>query len=214
MIDQWMQSQNWIRDTERACVSLGNPGDFDDMHIFAPCVAYEDGEYRLWYSGSRGEVDERVFQLGLATSTDGIHFTKHPDSPVYTFGDDQHSVLTPTLLRNPDGSLLRDNGKLKMWFSSTTFAPGDPHTLHEISSEDGIKWTSPSPVQLSECYAPTVIKEGDTYKIWYTDVTNEPWCYRYAESTDGSDWTIHPEPVLQLDQSWEHGRRFYTTLLK
>ena len=117
---KWQQPQNWIRDTDQPCVSLGKSGDFDDMHLFALCVAFENGEYRLWYPGSRGDVEERVFKLGLAISTDGIRFTKHPNAPVYEFGNGKNSVLTPTLLRNPDGSLLRENGKLRMWFASTT----------------------------------------------------------------------------------------------
>lgn len=211
---KWMQPQNWERDTEQPCVALGQTGNFDDMHLFAPCVAYENGEYRLWYPGSRGDVEERVFKLGLSTSTDGINFTKHPSAPVYEFGNGKNSILTPTLLRNPNGSLLRENGKLRMWFASTTFEPGNPHTLHETTSEDGIQWAPPSSAQLSECYAPTIIKENDTYKLWYTDVTADPWFYRYAESDDGQNWRVHPNPVLQLDQAWEHGRLFYPTVLK
>lgn len=31
---KWMQPQNWIRDTDGPCVSLGPSGDFDDMHLF------------------------------------------------------------------------------------------------------------------------------------------------------------------------------------
>ena len=62
--------QNWRRD-DGPCIGLGETGDFDDMHLFAPCVAYENGIYSMWYSGSQGTVAGRVFALGLATSTDG-----------------------------------------------------------------------------------------------------------------------------------------------
>lgn len=210
----WLQPQHWVRDADRPCVSLGNPGDFDDMHLFAPCVAHENGTYRMWYSGSRGDVSNRVFTLGLAESADGIHFAKHQNNPICTFGDGKHSILTPTLLRNPDGSLLREHGLLRMWFASTTFEPGNPHTLHDITSEDGIHWSPPSSAQLSECYAPTLIKEGDTYNLWYTDVTRDPWCYRHARSADGRTWAVHPDPVLVMDQPWERGRLFYPTVLK
>ena len=211
---KWLQPQNWQRDSDDPCVSLGAPGAFDDMHLFAPCVAFENNTYSMWYCGSRGDVDDRVFHMGLATGRDGVHFAKHPQSPVYSFGDGVHSVLTPTLLRSPDGALLRENGALRMWFAATTFEPGNPHTLHETASEDGIRWAPPSATQLSEVYAPTVIKEEDAYRMWYTDVTRDPWCYRHAESPEGQTWQVTPNPVLQLDQAWEHGRLFYPTVLK
>ena len=70
----------------------------------------------MWYSGSRGEVDLRVFALGLATSDDGLHFTRHPASPVFTLADGSHSILTPTLVRHPDGSL-------RLWYASRTKPP-------------------------------------------------------------------------------------------
>src|SRR5262245_9060797 len=67
---QWFGPQPWQRDSDGPIVSLGNPGEFDDQHIFAPAVAEEDGRFLLWYSGSRGTPGNRVFRLGLATGTD------------------------------------------------------------------------------------------------------------------------------------------------
>ena len=102
-LHSWLASpQAWVRDTKRPIVSLGQPGSFDDTHIFAPAVAYEEDSFKLWYCGSRGAVGQRVFRLGLATSRDGRSFQRHGDQPVYEFGDGKHSILTPTLLRRPD----------------------------------------------------------------------------------------------------------------
>ncbi|MFA6291177.1 MAG: hypothetical protein WC637_05310 [Victivallales bacterium] len=211
----WQGAQNWVRDSDAPCISLGQAGAFDDAHIFAPCVAYENGIYSLWYCGSRGFVDDRVFRLGLATSTDGIHFTKHPSSPVLSFGEGNRSILTPTLLRNPEGSVCRELGKLRLWFSSCDFPSGNPrHTLHEASSSDGLTWSEPSGSQLENIYAPTVILDGKVYRMWYTDVERDPWCFRYAESSDGARWNVDPEPVIVLDQRWELGRLFYPTVIK
>lgn len=207
--------QAWQRDNAGPCISLGASGAFDDMHIFAPCVAYENGVYTMWYCGSRGEVAERVFMLGRATSTDGIHFSKNPTSPVYTFGDGRHSVLTPTLLRDPNGAILRENGRLRMWFAANDFVSGTGvHTLHETTSEDGQHWHPPSEVQLEHLYAPTIIKEDDLYRMWYIDVSIDPWVVRYADSQDGKQWRVSDQPVLQVDQPWEAGRLFYPTVLK
>lgn len=211
---RWLLPQRWLRDSNAPCLSLGEPGAWDDMHIFAPCVAYERGRYWMWYCGSQGEVTQRVFRLGLATSADGVRFAKHPGSPVYEFGDGRQSILTPTLLRNPDGSALREDGKLRMWFSSADFpAGGGLHTLHETTSRDGLSWSLPSPPQLENVYAPTIIREDTRYRVWYTDVSADPWCFRHAESSDGRAWRVTPEPVLRVDQDWEHGTLFYPTVL-
>lgn len=212
---KWLAPQDWHRDAEDPCVALGPEGAFDDMHVFAPCVAFEHGQYRMWYSGSRGEVAGRVFRLGLATSEDGVHYTRQPASPVFSFGDDEHSILTAALLRRPDGSVLREHGRLQLWFTAADLrGGGGRHTLRRTSGEDGVTWDAPSAAQLEAVYAPTVLRLGQEYRLWYTDVSEEPWCLRHARSLDGGEWQVDDDPVVQLDQAWEHGRLFYPTVLR
>lgn len=213
-LDQWLGDQNWVRDTDEPCVSLGPEGAFDDTHLFAPAVVAVDGAFRLYYCGSQGEVEARVFRMGLSASDDGVYFDRHPIAPVLSF-EGRQSVLTPTFLRSADGNAIREHGRFRLWFSSTTFPPGAAHTIHETSSEDGIVWDSPSAAQVSEtAYAPTVLKDDDRYRMWYTDVSALPWTIRYAESEDGHDWEVRPDPVLTVDQAWEHDRLVYPTVLK
>jgi hypothetical protein len=57
---------------------------------FAFCVIKNDDVYYLYYQGAsdyRTEYDETVLwrAIGVATSTDGIHFTKYKDNPVLTW---------------------------------------------------------------------------------------------------------------------------------
>ena len=102
-----------------------------------------------------------------------------------------------------------------MWFSSTWFSGGKgKHTLHEATSENGHKWSAPSSSQLDNVYAPTVIKDGATYRMWYIDVARDPWIVRHASSGDGQKWHATKEPVLVVDQGWERQRLFYPTVLK
>ena len=210
-----MVRQAWRRDTHGPVVRLGSAGAFDDTHIFAPCVALEDGRYRMWYCGSTGRVAQRVFALGLATSDDGREFVKDGANPIYRFGDGKHSVLTPTLLRSAEGAVLRDDGRLRMWFSATHFAGATGlHTLHEASSKDGRTWSPPSDAQMKHVYSPTILKDSSRYRMWYTDVSAEPWVIRYAESPDGRTWKPRKEAVLVLDQKWEKTGLFYPTVVK
>lgn len=211
----WLLAQRWQRDTEQPVLRLGRPGAFDDTHVFAPCVIRTEDIFQMWYCGSRGRVEDRVFSLGQATSRDGRVFERFNQRPVFSFGDGKHSVLTPTLLRDTDGTATRENGKLRMWFSASHLGSSTGlHTLHEATSEDGIHWSAPSSAQLQHVYAPSILKDTSGYRLWYTDVSREPWVIRHAFSPDGRQWQVGDEPVLELDQPWESGRLFYPTVLK
>lgn len=211
---RWLEPQVWERDAAGPIVSLGKAGEFDDMHLFAPAVAEEEGRFLLWYSGSRGTPGNRVFRLGLATSQDGRQFEKHAGNPVLEFADDAHSVLTPALLRNSDGSVLREAGQLRMWFSSATLGKGGLHTLHESRSADGIRWAEPSPVLAENVYCPSVLKTEEGYQMWFSDVSRRPWVIRHATSADGATWAVTPRPALYLSQDWEAEVLTYPTVLR
>lgn len=211
---KWLAPQAWQRDVDGPILSLGKEGDFDDQHIFAPAGIEERGQFSLWYCGSRGTPGNRVFRLGLATSGDGKKFAKAAGNPVYEFGDGKHSVLTPALLRTGDGRVLRENGKLRMWFAAATLGQGGLHTLHETTSEDGIHWQPPSPVLLENVYCPSVLKSDAGYEMWFSDVSRRPWVLRHATSTDGTKWQVNPRPVVQLSQPWEAEVLVYPTVLK
>ncbi|MCC6124088.1 MAG: prolyl oligopeptidase family serine peptidase [Pirellulales bacterium] len=212
--ERWLGPQTWVRDTKGPIIELGEAGQFDDAHVLTPLVAFEKGQYRLWYSGSRDAVAERVFRLGVATSDDGRRFEKFPANPIFEFGDGKRSILTPTLLRDAAGNVLRENGKLRMWFSAADFRSSGEHTLHESTSGDGFRWTPPSKPQLRAAYAPTVIKEDGIYRLWYVDISSPSWTIRHATSRNGRDWNVSPQVCLKVDQSWESGNLFYPTALK
>jgi hypothetical protein len=59
-----------------------------------------------------------------------------------------------------------------------------------------------------------MLLEDGVYRLWYTDVGKEPWCIRYAESSDGRDWKAIADAALVVDQEWEHQRLFYPTVVK
>ncbi len=223
-LKRWLGPQNWRRDSDGPILSLGKSGRFDDTHIFAPMVARDKDQFLLWYCGSQGfahdlakkrTVDERVFKLGLATSKDGKRFERHPGGPVFALDEDKRSVLTPTVLRNADGFVLREAGRMRMWFSSATLGGGGRvQSIQEASSSDGVRWSTASPVQLERAYAPTVIRTEDGYRMWYTVPGRYPWLMRHARSDDGRKWIVTEEPVLKVTQDWEHYLQIYPTVTK
>ena len=211
---RWLKPQDWQRDVDGPILSLGAAGEFDDRHIFAPAVIEENGRFQLWYSGSRGRPGQRVFRLGLATSRDGKQFEKYPQNPVLELADGARSVLTPALLRQADGSVLREEGNLRMWFSAATLGRGGLHTLHETTSSDGIHWSEPTEAQLENVYCPTILRTARGYEMWYSDVSRRPWVIRHASSADGRQWSVTPRPALQLSQEWEAEVLVYPAVLQ
>ncbi|MBO4350848.1 MAG: hypothetical protein J6A01_07895 [Proteobacteria bacterium] len=57
----------------------GAAGQWDSYKVGRPSVLYEDGVYKMWYDG---QAQGQGRHVGLATSTDGIHFTRHPSNPL------------------------------------------------------------------------------------------------------------------------------------
>ena len=82
------------------------------------------------------------------------------------------------------------------------------------SSGDGLEWAPPRELDIAFAYAPSIMKDAGEYKMWFTDPREDPWCIRFARSSDGLEWHVHPEPVLGLSQEWEKKRLFYPTVLK
>jgi predicted GH43/DUF377 family glycosyl hydrolase len=58
----------------------GEPGEWDALSSNTPDVVYHDGVYYLFYTGSKIVGNMSV---GLAISSDGYHFTKYTDNPVF-----------------------------------------------------------------------------------------------------------------------------------
>jgi hypothetical protein len=223
-IKPWLVPQKWQRDTDEPALSLGEKGAFDDTHMFAPMVARDGQRFLMWYCGSRGFAydlskertpDERVFSLGLATSDDGKRFMRSGTAPAFSLDDKRRSVLTPTVLRNPDGSLVREDGKLRMWFSSATFSGGGAvQSIQETTSADGVSWSQPSEVQIERAYAPSVIKTDAGYEMWYTVPGKYPWLMMHARSDDGRRWSTSKESVLNVSQDWERYVQIYPSVMK
>ena len=142
---QWLDPQPWERDVNAPCLSLGATGQFDDTHLFAPCVALENERYYMWYKRLARRSGSTGFCSGgwpPATTACILH-----DTPPPRFAPWWPTTPSspPTLVRHPDGSLRREAGKLCMFFSSTDFPSGGKrHTLHAMTSDDGLRWEAPS----------------------------------------------------------------------
>ncbi len=88
---------------------------------FAFSVIKKDGTYYLYYQGSsdyRTEYDETVLwrAIGVATSQDGIHFTKYEGNPILTWFPNQNGEEGAV----SSGVTLGDNGEVMLFYGANT----------------------------------------------------------------------------------------------
>lgn len=188
---------------DRPVLGLGPLGAFDESGAMPSCVVAEGGRTYLYYIGwNRGGTVPFRNSIGLAVSEDGGRtFERMFPGPILDRGpDDPYFVSAPFVLR--DGDIW------KMWYISATEwrlidGLGEPrYQVKYATSPDGISWERPNIVCLP--YAspdevnsrPSVLKDGDLYRMWYCFRANAGYrsdptqSYRigYAESDDGMSW--------------------------
>lgn len=88
---------------------------------FAFSVIKKDETYYLYYQGAsdyRTEFDETVMwrAIGVATSSDGIHFTKHGDNPILTWFPNQNGEEGVV----SSGVTLGDSGEMLLFYGANT----------------------------------------------------------------------------------------------
>jgi predicted GH43/DUF377 family glycosyl hydrolase len=209
-------SKGWTKSSENPVLSLSEKGKFDSQNIFAPAIVKHNGTYFLYYAGgpSGPETGEEFinYQLGLATSTDGIHFKK-TGQPLLSLGERDNFHATPTLLRDAQGNLLIDrDGTWHLFFNGNR-----ADDVEHATSSDGVIWTKDarSPVYRN-AYAPNILKVGDEYRLYHIHKPAKGnWEIHLATGPDIYSLRPHAKnPVLTVSQAWEAQHLVYPYVLR
>jgi hypothetical protein len=132
----------------------GWEGDLLEGHT----VLKTPGGYSMWYGGL--DLKSDVSYIGLATSTDGIHWTKHPNNPILspaadTAAWDGYSADTPDVVVVDDVYQMYYRGWRKR---------GGTSWIGRATSRDGVNWEKDAlnPVLLTSSL-PT---DWDNYQLY------------------------------------------------
>jgi hypothetical protein len=121
----------WMKYEGNPVFDLGTSGNWDDSHISSPCIIYDGGTYHMWYEGGNGSN----VQIGYATSTDGITWTRHPQNPVLEIGSpgtwDRPMIRHPEVIYYGEAYHMWYSGAPSLWNFKVGYA----------TSSDGIVWT-------------------------------------------------------------------------
>jgi predicted GH43/DUF377 family glycosyl hydrolase len=162
---------------------------WESQHVLNPGVVYRNNQFDMLYRADGGNPD----QIGLATSTNGITFTRSPSNPVITNNVDPQESGGVT-----DPRLYELNGTYYSFISGYDWSNSPPQTIMETTSTDLVHWTTAVPI-ISTNYDPAVVTDGnDTpvlmstqygprYVMYYGDA--DPAKGRFiAYSTDMLHW--------------------------
>lgn len=178
-----------------AASAVGDNDNVDD-----PSVVKVGATYKMFYSGTAEDSDtQSVF---LATSTDGKVWTRAnggaavlaPTAAAF----DAHGVFAPEVLYDAADA----TAPYKMYYSGRGPTFGG---IGYAISLDGISWTkytggTAAPKAVVEHGAagaadsiaasdPSVLKDGATWKMWYTGDDSSKKRIAYATSSDGLTWS-------------------------
>ncbi|MCL5795001.1 MAG: Ig-like domain-containing protein [Patescibacteria group bacterium] len=155
-----------------------------DSEMYYQRVVKVGDTYHLWTENLEG-ISRRLYHY---TSADGLTWSSKtqctdPSGAV-------SNVHEPSVIYDSSDS------KFKIWYESV----GGASYIGYRSSSDGVVWSAESSTSFTfhiwennGLYAPVVIKDGDTYKMWYqafTSMVGEDGDKRidYATSTNGTTW--------------------------
>ncbi|RMG28996.1 MAG: T9SS C-terminal target domain-containing protein [Methanobacteriota archaeon] len=165
-------------------LEVGSAGEWDYAFVNPNCVFYDGNQYVMYYSGGGDFLTVEPRMLGMATSPDGINWTKY-DDPTTT--DPPYAESDPVIHIGPPGSydagvaweakVLPTANGWEMFYSSFPDSANAYGSICYATSNDGIHWVkSPNnpiyePSQPWEQYvvlSPSIIMIDNTYFMYYT----------------------------------------------
>jgi predicted GH43/DUF377 family glycosyl hydrolase len=171
----------------------------DSDNVDDPTLAKVGSTYVMWYSGT--PEDGGPSAIFVATSTNGTTWTRgNGGAPVLRgspLSFDQDGVYGPDVVYDPADTVT----PYRMWYSGRAGVFG---AIGYATSTDGISWVkypgtgqlplavlTHGPAGSADSFSaadPSVLKDGTTWKMWYTGDDSSKKRVAYATSTDGITW--------------------------
>jgi predicted GH43/DUF377 family glycosyl hydrolase len=204
----------WNDVVDKPVLNVGNNTSWDRHSVQIGAVIKIENIYRMYYTGMNSP--NSYWHVGLATSTDGINWTKLPN-PVLYGGEDEPQIHVDCVVKYNNVYL-------------TYYTIRNPYSIPFYSigmaiSEDGITWTKYGGNPILEnsdlwenggVFFPSVILDGNQFKMVYMNASAD--AFGMATSSDGINWTkLSSNPIFTKENTsndWAEQDIAYPHLMK
>jgi len=215
----------WTKNANNPVIDHGGTGTYNEFQTTASSVILDGATYKIW-----GMVLSSVAggsSFGAWTSADGKSWNAATGSRVFNKSAspaafDYNYIETPYV--------IKDGATYKMWYTGQ--ASDLRWRIGYATSNNGVTWTrgnGGNPVLNLGNIAkfdgggvafPSILKEGNTYKMWYSGVIEGTnlWQIGYATSADGTTWARqnNSNPVVNFGKkgSYDDDGCYYARVVK
>ncbi|MGQ9643981.1 MAG: hypothetical protein ACUVT3_09000, partial [Ignavibacterium sp.] len=193
-------------------LSPGNSGSWDSWAVHPGAIIKENGIYKMYYSGWADQYGE--WYIGIATSVDGLNWTKKPDPILSSDSGWEYQIASCFIIKNNDRYYLYYTGRNMPYYS-----------IGLAISSDGLNFTkySENPILVNDkpwegtgVLYPTIYFENNVYKMIYMNAQGTG--FGLAQSTDGINWTKDQQnPFFRKEQTangWGKSTIAYPNVIK
>lgn len=179
-----------------AVVVNGEAGEWDSAVAFSPILVEYEEMYYMFYSGTASTIDVSGTSIGLATSTDGLMWTKYDQNPIFQHnGDTRTSVAVVTVV----------DGEWIMIYSVPSSTGGPDRNLYRATapSAEGPWVNDVDPVLVGQSgrwdrnmWPQSLVYTDDEYRLYYIGFNQFLQFPQIglATSPDGINWERYDDP--------------------
>lgn len=173
-------------------------GSWDSYSLGMGGIIKDDGVYKMYYTAINSSTG--VWSIGLATSTDGINFTRL-EYPIFT--GTQNWCATAIA-----ADILKVNGIYYLYIIGK--GTDNMFRVGLLTSSDGLNFANPQVVLTNTLswegntglVGPSVIYENSKFKMVYTNYAAN--YIGYAESSDGKNWIKETNFIFDVTKTTNH----------
>lgn len=203
---------NWIYFSNNPVISPGNYGDWDSDNVQPGAVIKDNGIYKMYYTGWSDQYSN--WNIGLATSIDGINWTKYPEPILLGTNTWEYQLVV--------SSVIKTNNQYYLYYTGRNLPN---YAIGVAISANGINFTkySGNPIlnnteqwELNGVLDASVIIVNNSLKMVYMDSNGSG--FGFANSSDGLNWTkANNNPFFKNENTtngWASERIAYPNILK
>lgn len=157
--------------------------------------------YKFWMVHTPyPNADNQYENPSIVASNNNVNWVEPAPNPI--------ALLLPENTFQSDPCIFMNRNTKELWFRATT---GTPTEMYRMTSMDGANWTEREKLFDTDSFemvrSQTVRMVDGKYSMWYTSGSTSDVTLKYAESTDGKNWTNVRELEIELDElfTWWHG---------